>query len=50
MDINLENLDEKALIELMTMLQGMDEELQEELKDEKNSESWCTHWKNKKRT
>lgn len=33
-NINLEDLDNESLIELMTILQGMDDELQEEVEGE----------------
>lgn len=35
-DVNLENLDDESLIELMTILQGIDKELQEEIEVENN--------------
>ena len=35
-DINLEALDDEALIELMTILEGMEEELKEELEVDNN--------------
>ena len=36
MKLNLENLDNESLIELMTILQGMDEELKAEEEGENN--------------
>ena len=37
-NINLEDLDNESLIELMTVLQGMDEELKKEEEEENNEE------------